>query len=102
VRRINQWCRPLSGGEDPEGDCFLLPEFLTGAVARSQSGAEYPPLQGGWYKIMQAPFSYMVLGEYPSLGSTQLIRRNGFQQPDPGGTPTWLSTGRSLRSTHPG
>jgi len=40
-----------------------------------QSGAEYPPLMPGWYKIMDPALSYMVLGQYPSQGSTQLISR---------------------------
>jgi hypothetical protein len=75
VRRINEWCRPLVDGERVDGDCFELPSFLVGAVARSQSGQEYPPLKAGFYKIMEAAFAYMVLGRYPSQGSNQLISR---------------------------
>jgi hypothetical protein len=75
VRRINQWCRPLSDNEQADGECFELPSFLGGATAKSQSGQEYPPLVPGWYKIMEPAFSYMVLGQYPVLGSTQLISK---------------------------
>jgi len=75
IRRINQWCRPLVNGEATDGSCFQLPAYLVGLTARSQSGEEYPPLQPGFYKIMDPAFSYMVLGEYPAQGSQQLISR---------------------------
>jgi hypothetical protein len=75
VRRLNEWCRPLVDGEPIDGDCFELPSFLVGAVARSQSGREYPPLRPGHYKIMEPAFAYMVLGRYPTQGSDQLISR---------------------------
>jgi len=76
VRRINEWCRPLAEEEPKDGDCFELPSFLVGAVARSQSGLEYPFLRAGWYKVMEPAFAYMVLGRYPSQGSTQLISKD--------------------------
>jgi hypothetical protein len=75
VRRVNQWCRPLAEGEDVGTDCFELPKFLEGIVAKSQSGQPYPPLKPGYYKIMEPAFSYMVLGEYPAQSTTQLISR---------------------------
>ncbi|MEJ2731879.1 MAG: hypothetical protein P8185_25780 [Deltaproteobacteria bacterium] len=75
VRRINEWCRPLAGEEKPDGECFELPEFLSGAIAKSHSGQEYPPLKPGWYKIMEPAFAYMVLGEYPAQGANQLISK---------------------------
>lgn len=75
VRRINEWCRPLSSNELPSGDCFELPEFLIGETAVSQNGSQYPPLKAGWYKIIEPSFSYMVLGKYPAQASTQLISR---------------------------
>lgn len=75
VRRINQWCRPLSKGEEPNTECFELPAFLVGATAKSQSGLQYPPLKKGFYRVMEPAFSYMVLGEYPAKGSNQLISR---------------------------
>lgn len=73
IRRINQWCRPLAEDETVSESCFELPSFLIGMTARSQSGEEYPPLRAGFYKVMEPAFSYMVLGEYPTQGSQQLI-----------------------------
>ncbi len=75
VRRINQWCRPLAEGEPVDGECFELPKFLEGAVASRQDGQSYDPLRPGWYKVMEPAFAYMVLGQYPSKGSAQLISR---------------------------
>jgi len=75
VRRTNEWCRPLVEGEKVDGECFELPSFLEGVVARSQSGQEYPPLKPGFYKIIEPAYSYMVLGQYPSKGSNQLISK---------------------------
>lgn len=75
VRRVNEWCRPLTSNEHPSTDCFEIPDFLVGQTAVSQSGVEYPPLKAGWYKIIEPSFSYMVLGKYPAQASTQLISR---------------------------
>lgn len=75
IRRIYEWCRPLAYGETPDSECFELPSFLEGAMAKSQSGQPYPPLKSGWYKITEPAFSYMVLGRYPGQGSTKLIAR---------------------------
>ena len=75
IRRINEWCRPLLGGEKNSEECFELPNFLEGQTAKSQSGVEYPPLKPGYYKIMEPAFSYMVLGQYPAQGSNRLISR---------------------------
>lgn len=82
VRRINEWCRPLVD-EQPDSESFELPAFLDGATAKSQSGELYRPLKPGHYKIMNPAFSYMVLGVYPSQGSTKLISRE------------WISMARS-------
>jgi len=75
LRRINEWCRPLAKGEGIDSECFELPDFLVGETTKSQSGREYPPLKAGWYKIMEPAFGYMVLGQYPAHGSTQLISK---------------------------
>jgi len=83
VRRVNQWCRPLVDPEPVEGDCYKLPDFLVGCTAKSQAGIEYPPLKAGYYRVMEPAFSYMVLGEYPSLGTNQLISKE------------WISRARS-------
>ena len=77
VRRINEWCRPLVVGQEiSDSECFELPDFLVGAVAKSHSGQAYPPLKAGWYKIKDSAFSYMVLGQYPAKGSQQLISKD--------------------------
>jgi len=73
VRRVNEWCRPLVGDEQPDSECFDLPDFLVGSIAESQAGKEYPPLKSGHYKIIEPSFSYMVLGRYPAKGVNQLI-----------------------------
>lgn len=75
VRRINQWCRSLVDEEKIDSSCFKLPKFLENVVAKSQSGENYLPLKPGWYKVMEPAFSYMVLGEYPAQGVTQLISK---------------------------
>ncbi len=76
VRRINEWTRRLvTGKEDPDEYCFVLPDFLVGIIAKDKRGIDFPPLQAGTYKITDPAFSYMVLGEYPSQGSNQLISR---------------------------
>jgi hypothetical protein len=75
VRRINEWSRPLAPNEQPDEECFKLPSFLKGAVAKSQSGQEYPLLKPGYYKIEDPAFAYMVLGEYPAQAANQLISR---------------------------
>ena len=73
VRRINEWTRPLMTDEAEDAQCFTVPEFLVGTVAQGMDGVQYPPLQGGTRKVVEPEFSYMVLGEYPSQSSFQLI-----------------------------
>lgn len=75
VRRVNEWCRPLHKNDKPTSGCFELPSFLAGEVARSKAGVDYPPLKPGWYRVVEPAFSYMVLGEYPAMGSNQLISK---------------------------
>jgi hypothetical protein len=79
ARRVNEWCRPLAGNEKVGADCFKLPSFLEGEVAKSQAGIEYAPLRAGYYKIMDPAFSYMVLGEYPAQGANQLISKEWIE-----------------------
>ena len=76
VRRINEWSRPLVVGELPDTECFEVPDFLVGTVAKSQAGEEYPPLPAGWRKITNPALSYMVLGNYPPQSELQLISRS--------------------------
>ncbi len=75
VRRIREWCRHVTPKEQIDSECFGLPKFLEGEVARSQKGRVYPPLEPGEYKILEPAFSYMVLGRYPAQASTKLISR---------------------------
>ncbi|MFZ2809406.1 MAG: hypothetical protein WAZ60_23730 [Desulfosalsimonadaceae bacterium] len=74
VRRICEWTRPLNPEEKAEKETvFDLPEFLVGCVGKSMAGHEYQPLEPGTRKIINAAFSYMVLGRYPAQGANQLI-----------------------------
>lgn len=74
VRRIQEWTRPLAPGEHvQESEKFAVPDFLTGATAKSLSGFQYPPLDAAPRVIIEPSFYYMVLGEYPPAGETQLI-----------------------------
>lgn len=75
IRRINEWCRPLSKNERPDASCFELPGVLVGAMASNQRGIAYPPLKAGFYKVMEPAFSIMTLGRYPAQAANQLISR---------------------------
>jgi len=75
VRRINEWTRPLAPDEKPDAECFEVPAYLVGTVAKSLAGTEYEPLPAGWRKVLNAAFFYMVLGQYPPQSERQLISR---------------------------
>jgi hypothetical protein len=75
VRRINIWTRPLAPGEPVDAECWEVPEFLVGCVAIGLDGNAFPPLEGGWRKVTNPAFNYMVLGQYPAQASQQLISR---------------------------
>jgi phage terminase large subunit len=75
VRRINEWTRPLAPHEDVDIECFEVPSFLVGAVAKSQGNVEYAPLPTGWRRVTNPAFFYMVLGRYPPKSDTRLISR---------------------------
>jgi hypothetical protein len=79
VRRVNQWCRPEAPGETAD-DTFDLPDFLVGAVAKSQNGEPFPPLVPGRYVIDNPAFSYMVLGRYPGQAINQLIHEEWYNK----------------------
>lgn len=86
LRRINEWTRPLADGELPNEECFNVDEhchYLIGKSCLSTSGQPYPPLKGGWRKIVDPSFFYMVLGLYSPLGEFQLISK------------TWIADARS-------
>jgi hypothetical protein len=75
VRRINEWSRPLVEDEKRDADCFDVPDFLVGVVAKSLNGEPYPPLPSGVRKVTDPALSYMTLGVYPAQGENQLISR---------------------------
>ena len=76
VNRINNWCRPLADLEEPDTECFELPDFLERAIATNDAGIKTEPLKPGWYKIVEPAFSYMVLGQYPAQATNQLISKD--------------------------
>jgi hypothetical protein len=73
IRRIQEWTRPLTKHEKPDAECFQVPDFLVGTVGMDFKGTPYAPLQGGWRKVEQPCFYYMVLGQYPAISESQLI-----------------------------
>ena len=73
VQRINEWTKPLMKGEEVDSGCFKIPKFLVGKTTESDKGDLYPVLQAGYRRVEIANFYYMVLGQYPILGSNQLI-----------------------------
>lgn len=75
VKRINEWTHTLDEDDEPDKSCFEVPKFLVGSVARNDARIPYPPLEPGWRRINKhnPEFSYMVLGEYPTQSSHQLI-----------------------------
>lgn len=75
VRRINQWSRPLAPGERADHECFTVPDFLVGTVAAGLNGQPYPPLPAGYRQVTEPALWYMVLGQYPTQATTQLISR---------------------------
>ena len=75
VRRINQWSRALAPEEQPDGECYEVPDYLVGTTATSLTGEVYEPLPVGWRKVTNPAFFYMVLGQYPPQSETQLISR---------------------------
>lgn len=75
VRRVNEWSRPLTPGEQPDVECFTVPDYLVGRIAGAQDGRTYPPLAAGIRKVTEPALFYMVLGQYAPAGETQLISR---------------------------
>lgn len=73
VCRIHDWTEPIREGEEIDTSCFKVPDFLVGCVVEDDAGNKKQPLPGGWRKIHQPQFSYIVLGQYPPQGASQLI-----------------------------
>jgi hypothetical protein len=75
VERLNKWTRAMAADEKTDNECFEVPVYLVGAIAKAADGAQYPPLPAGWRKVLNPAFFYMVLGLYPPQAETQLISR---------------------------
>ncbi len=73
VRRLNEWCEPLSPLEEPDENCFVLPAFLDGLIGHSTSGKEYRPLVPGYYRATDDQYWYKIAGEYPPMGMNRLV-----------------------------
>src|SRR5574343_1408211 len=75
LRRINEQTMALPSNQEPDNECFEVPDFLVGKVGFNNQNKPYPPLSAGWRRILENSFYYTVLGEYPSKGSDQLISK---------------------------
>ena len=75
LRRINEQTMALPANQEPDNECFQVPDFLVGQVGVNNQNKPYPPLPAGWRRILENSFYYTVLGEYPSKGSDQLISK---------------------------
>lgn len=73
VRRINKWTRPLGPNESQDENCFVVPDFLVGAVAYDERRIPFPPLPAGIRRVEESTFWYMVMGLYPPVAANQLI-----------------------------
>lgn len=74
-RRIAEWTRPMIQGESLD-NTFEVPTFLVGYEPTKNDGVtKLPKITAGRRKIVQAEFSYMVLGEATSMSDNQLIDR---------------------------
>lgn len=79
VRRVNQWSRPLAPNEQPDRECFEVPEYLVGEVGYDQAGNALPPLKAGYRKATENEMYYMVLGRYPARSTSQLISHTDIE-----------------------
>jgi len=73
IWRINEWTVPLAPNESPNIECFEVPEFLVGTIARRANGELFSPLPAGWRRVLEPSFFYMTLGLYPPQSEAQLI-----------------------------
>ena len=73
IQRVHNWTEPLRDDEEPDSNCFEVPDFLEGSVVKDDAGKELPPLEGGWRRIKHSQFSYIVLGQYPSVTENSLF-----------------------------
>lgn len=82
VKRINEWTR-LPRPDEVENylkipdspEFFTVPDSLVGCSAKGSNGLLCQPLKAGFRIITNPAFSYMVLGQYPSISEDQLIAK---------------------------
>lgn len=74
-RRINEWSRPLAPDEAIDSECYQVPDFMVGYIAKTNGNIEYAPIPAGWRRVTDPAFFYKVLGIYPPKSDTQLISR---------------------------
>lgn len=75
IERINEMTFPLAAGEEPNIECFEVPEFLVGQTTEDKAGLTYPPIPPGHRRVRNNEFFYKVLGKYPPKSESQLISR---------------------------
>jgi hypothetical protein len=80
LERINEWTFPLFEDEEPNNECFEVPEFLVGCPCPNSRGGEYPPLNAGFRRVIKPEFWYKVLGKYPPAGPNQLISKEAIDR----------------------
>jgi len=77
MRRIHDMTEPIRPEEEKEAEedpsCFKVPDFLIGTTVLDYANNPYPPLEGGYRRVVDSAFYYQVLGVYPASGSNKLI-----------------------------
>lgn len=82
VRRINLWTAPepeIEQTDKKDPSIFQVPNFLVGCTAMGPDGEPFPPLEGGYRRVVQPEFSYMVLARYPDALLDQLINESWIE-----------------------
>ncbi len=80
VQRINDWSRPIAGGEKPDdSDVFEVPDFLVGTQALRKDGSPFDPLPAGHRKVEDRQIYYMVLAKYPPEAEERLFQEDWIQ-----------------------
>lgn len=82
VRRINLWTAPepeIEQVDKRDPAIFKVPSCLEGCTAVAPDGETFPPLAGGYRRVVQPEFSYMVLARYPDALLDQLIHESWIE-----------------------
>ena len=84
VDATNEWTTPIAESEvrwdesDAPQGTFKVPSFLVGSTSTTEIGKTHPPLKSGWRRVVDAQYSYKVLGEYPPSGDKQLFTQESI------------------------